>query len=192
MRVGEGCRSVPKSRIPTWCKVRQGCLADFTSLSHVNDALQILYHCLTCSCWSPFGLDVVDLVLETAFSIQPCSASTSKTMYQTLPRLATISLGRSLRGKGPTLSLEHVRTSICLRSCNDSLCSQFVQRQKVLALWRDCVRTIYSKACSSQHHAIFADASIEIPRTSDTREEMRSFARDEFERYKHVNDIVSS
>lgn len=32
----------------------------------------------------------------------------------------------------------------------------------------------------------------EIPKSSDTREEMRSFARDEFERYKNVNDIVSA
>ncbi|KAF2159284.1 hypothetical protein M409DRAFT_30291 [Zasmidium cellare ATCC 36951] len=76
-------------------------------------------------------------------------------IQRTLPRLATISSGKSLRSRGPTLTLE-----------------QFVQRQKVLALWRDCVRTIYK-----------------IPKSSDTRGEMRDFARHEFERYKHVNDI---
>lgn len=66
-----------------------------------------------------------------------------------------------------------------------------MQRQKVLALWRDCVRTIYSKPRRFQYIEVFADTWAEIPKSSDTREEMRSFARDEFERYKHVHDIVS-
>ncbi|EME49166.1 hypothetical protein DOTSEDRAFT_142881 [Dothistroma septosporum NZE10] len=75
-------------------------------------------------------------------------------MQISLLRRATLSSGRSLRSRGPTLSLE-----------------QFIQRQKVIALWRDCMRTVYR-----------------IP-PSDTRQEMREFARVEFERYRHVDDL---
>jgi hypothetical protein len=51
---------------------------------------------------------------------------------------------------------------------------QFIQRQKVLALWRDIVRSI--------NH---------IPDAS-TRSDMRRFARDEFQQHRHVSDLVSS
>jgi hypothetical protein len=51
---------------------------------------------------------------------------------------------------------------------------QFIQRQKVLALWRDIVRSI--------NH---------IPDAS-TRSDMRRFARDEFQQHRNVSDLVSS
>ena len=48
---------------------------------------------------------------------------------------------------------------------------QFLQRQRVLSLWRDVLR-----------------ATNKIS-TSDTRGEMRLFARREFERNRHVDDL---
>ncbi|GAB7326312.1 hypothetical protein MBLNU13_g10285t1 [Cladosporium sp. NU13] len=70
-------------------------------------------------------------------------------------RYATIASGKSLlRGKkGPPLSLEH-----------------FLQRGRVLALWRDIVRAT-NKAPSS------------------TRKELLDFARGEFEQHRHVTDL---
>jgi hypothetical protein len=47
----------------------------------------------------------------------------------------------------------------------------FIQRQRALALWREIVRST---------------ASIPDPAR---RQEMRQFARDEFEQHKHVTDI---
>jgi hypothetical protein len=47
----------------------------------------------------------------------------------------------------------------------------FIQRQKVLALWRDIVRSI--------NH---------IPDAS-TRSDMRRFARDEFQQHRNVSDL---
>ncbi|WPG97246.1 Hypothetical protein R9X50_00001800 [Acrodontium crateriforme] len=67
---------------------------------------------------------------------------------------ATISSGKSLKGKGPVLSLEH-----------------FVQRGRALSLWRSIVRAIR-----------------QIP-PSDTRVEMRTYARGEFERNKFIHDL---
>ncbi|KJX99698.1 unnamed protein product [Zymoseptoria tritici ST99CH_1A5] len=75
-------------------------------------------------------------------------------MFATLRRCATISSGRSLRSKGPPMSLE-----------------QFLQRKKVMDLWREIVR-----------------ATNKIP-PSSTREEMKTFAREEFERFRHVEDL---
>ncbi|CZT20380.1 uncharacterized protein RCC_06240 [Ramularia collo-cygni] len=76
-------------------------------------------------------------------------------MYPTLRRYATISSGKNLRGRGkPLLSLE-----------------QFLQRQKVMNLWREIIR-----------------ATNKIP-IEDTRKEMRDFAREEFERFRHVDDL---
>ncbi|KGQ01581.1 hypothetical protein PAAG_11709 [Paracoccidioides lutzii Pb01] len=48
----------------------------------------------------------------------------------------------------------------------------FIQRQRALSLWREIVR-----------------AFNKIPQSS-TRDEMRSFARHEFERHKDVTDLV--
>ncbi|KAK2782882.1 hypothetical protein FQN53_009568 [Emmonsiellopsis sp. PD_33] len=50
----------------------------------------------------------------------------------------------------------------------------FIQRQRALSLWREIVR-----------------ATNKIPK-SGTRDELRSFARHEFERNKDVTDLVSS
>lgn len=47
----------------------------------------------------------------------------------------------------------------------------FLQRQRVIALWREIVRAIYK-----------------IP-ASATRVEMRDFAREEFERNRHVEEL---
>ncbi|KIV78091.1 hypothetical protein PV11_09848 [Exophiala sideris] len=57
------------------------------------------------------------------------------------------------RRKPPPLSLEH-----------------FIQRQRVLGLWRTILRSLYK-----------------IPK--DTRDEPIAYARGEFERNKHVNDV---
>lgn len=48
----------------------------------------------------------------------------------------------------------------------------FLQRQRVIALWREIVRAIYK-----------------IP-ASATRIEMRDFAREEFERNRHVTELT--
>jgi hypothetical protein len=47
----------------------------------------------------------------------------------------------------------------------------FIQRSKTLALWREIMRSIYR-----------------IP-ASSTRDEMRQFARGEFEQHRHVTDL---
>jgi hypothetical protein len=63
-------------------------------------------------------------------------------------RYATIASGKSLlRGKkGPPLSLEHVGTMFYTKvwACGLLTCSQFLQRGRVLALWRDIVRATNS------------------------------------------------
>ena len=51
--------------------------------------------------------------------------------------------------------------------------SDFLLRQRVLSLWRDIVRALNK-----------------IPKESSTREEMRTFAREEFERNKEVKDTT--
>ncbi|KAK3110722.1 hypothetical protein LTR53_014700 [Teratosphaeriaceae sp. CCFEE 6253] len=79
-------------------------------------------------------------------------------MHRSVRLLATISSGKNLSkgGKGPVLTLEH-----------------FVQRSRVLALWRGVVRTIY-----------------QIPPTSPTRAELLTYARGEFERRRAVHDLA--
>lgn len=80
-------------------------------------------------------------------------------MYSTLRLLATQTSSKStaaaasLRKKPPPLSFDH-----------------FIQRQRVLALWRDILRSVYK-----------------IP--ADRRTETVTYARKEFERNKHVHDI---
>ncbi|KAF2624411.1 hypothetical protein BU25DRAFT_348382 [Macroventuria anomochaeta] len=49
---------------------------------------------------------------------------------------------------------------------------QFIQRQKVISLWRDIVRSTNN-----------------IPDTA-TRADMRQFARVEFEQHRHVTDLT--
>jgi hypothetical protein len=51
--------------------------------------------------------------------------------------------------------------------------SNFLLHQRVIALWRDVVRT-----------------TNEIPKSAPTRREMKDFAREEFERNKGVDDPV--
>ena len=50
--------------------------------------------------------------------------------------------------------------------------NHFLQRQRVIALWREIIRAINK-----------------IPESS-TRDEMRDFAREEFERNRHVTDLT--
>ena len=51
--------------------------------------------------------------------------------------------------------------------------SDFLLRQRVLSLWRDIVRELNK-----------------IPKESSTREEVKNFAREEFERNKDVTDTT--
>ncbi|KAF2486654.1 hypothetical protein BDY17DRAFT_321430 [Neohortaea acidophila] len=67
---------------------------------------------------------------------------------------ATFSRARSLKDKGPVLTLE-----------------QFLQKQRVLGFWREIMREVHK-----------------IP-PSSTRQEMREFARTEFERNRHLKDL---
>lgn len=67
---------------------------------------------------------------------------------------------------------------------------QFVQRQRALSLWRDIVRATNSTKALSLNSAHQLKELIEIP-PSSTRDEMREFARAEFERYRNVHDLVS-
>ena len=78
---------------------------------------------------------------------------------------------------------------------------QFLQRQRVLALWREIVRALTSKQhtlacigltllCYQEDLDAYA-CRVEIPRSS-TRAEMRQYARDEFERNRDVTDLVTS
>ncbi|KAI5371041.1 Putative complex 1 LYR protein [Septoria linicola] len=76
-------------------------------------------------------------------------------MYASIRRYATISPDKAVRFKGKTLTLEH-----------------FLQRQKVMNLWRECIRTINK-----------------IPPSMSTRKEMRDYARYEFERYRNIDDL---
>ncbi|KAF2206638.1 hypothetical protein CERZMDRAFT_52728 [Cercospora zeae-maydis SCOH1-5] len=76
-------------------------------------------------------------------------------MYLTLRRYASISPDKAVRFSGKTLTLEH-----------------FLQRQKVIKLWRECIRNINK-----------------IPPSMPTRREMRDYARYEFERYRNVDDL---
>lgn len=77
------------------------------------------------------------------------------------------------RGKSP-VSLDHVRDiCMCIRANRNGLTSmQFIQRQRVLALWRDIVRS-----------------TANIPDEA-ARKDMRQFARSEFEQHRRVTDLV--
>ncbi|KAJ5610524.1 hypothetical protein N7510_007243 [Penicillium lagena] len=77
-------------------------------------------------------------------------------MRSSLSLLAAVSRGQASRLRKPTVSLDH-----------------FIQRQRVLSLWREIVRAVNK-----------------IP-PSSTRDELRSYARHEFERHREVSDLVS-
>lgn len=87
---------------------------------------------------------------------------------------------------------------------------QFIQRQRVLGLWREIVRALHSKNfipfsffsfCSDAMHiytmmhmnycSLLTISLPEVPK-SPTRNELRDYARQEFERNRNVEDLVSS
>ncbi|KAJ9216510.1 hypothetical protein DTO166G4_1726 [Paecilomyces variotii] len=68
--------------------------------------------------------------------------------------LAAISRSQPSKSKKPALGLEH-----------------FLQRQRVLSLWREIVRALN-----------------QVPK-SPTRDELRAYARQEFERNRNVEDL---
>ncbi|CAI7639865.1 unnamed protein product [Penicillium discolor] len=69
--------------------------------------------------------------------------------------LAAISRSQPSKLKKPSISLDH-----------------FIQRQRVLSLWREIVRAL-----------------IKVP-PSSTRTELHKYARDEFERHREVSDVT--
>ncbi|CAG7935062.1 unnamed protein product [Penicillium nalgiovense] len=69
--------------------------------------------------------------------------------------LAAISRSQPSKLKKPSISLDH-----------------FIQRQRVLSLWREIMRAL-----------------IKVP-PSSTRTELHKYARDEFERHRSVSDIT--
>ncbi|BDD58591.1 hypothetical protein MPDQ_007145 [Monascus purpureus] len=75
-------------------------------------------------------------------------------MRSSLQLLAAVSKGQPSKLRKPTVSLE-----------------QFIQRQRVLGLWREIMRALYK-----------------VP-PSSTRDELRSYARHEFERNRNVTDL---
>ncbi|KAJ5935232.1 hypothetical protein N7466_004779 [Penicillium verhagenii] len=97
-------------------------------------------------------------------------------MRPSLSLLAAVSRSQPSRLKKPAISLDH-----------------FIQRQRVLALWREIVRALNSKllasVSSSVIHGTRLHEYLEIP-PSTTRTELHSYARQEFERRRDVKDLV--
>ncbi|KAE8355606.1 complex 1 protein-domain-containing protein [Aspergillus coremiiformis] len=75
-------------------------------------------------------------------------------MRSSLELLASVSRNQPSKLRKPAISLDH-----------------FLQRQRVLGLWRDIVRALHK-----------------IP-NSPMREELRNYARHEFERHRKVTDL---
>ncbi|KAH8428624.1 LYR motif-containing protein 2 [Aspergillus melleus] len=75
-------------------------------------------------------------------------------MRPSIRLLATVSRGQPSKLRKPAIGLDH-----------------FIQRQRVLAFWREIVRALHK-----------------IPQSS-TRDELHSYARDEFERHRNVTDL---
>ncbi|KAJ5532357.1 hypothetical protein N7504_009420 [Penicillium tannophilum] len=75
-------------------------------------------------------------------------------MRSSLSLLAAVARSQPSKLKKPAISLDH-----------------FIQRQRVLALWREIVRALNK-----------------IP-PSTTRSELHSYARQEFERHRDVKDV---
>ncbi|GAB1204403.1 hypothetical protein APSETT445_003056 [Aspergillus pseudonomiae] len=67
----------------------------------------------------------------------------------------------------------------------------FIQRQRVLGFWREVTRALHSKIVRFiTELASVADWLVqEIPKSS-TRDELRSYARQEFERHRNVTDLI--
>ncbi|RAL15932.1 LYR motif-containing protein 2 [Aspergillus homomorphus CBS 101889] len=76
-------------------------------------------------------------------------------MRTSLQLLASISRSQPSKLRKPTVGLDH-----------------FIQRQRVIALWREIVRALNA-----------------IP-NSPTRDELRNYARNEFERHRDVTDLT--
>ncbi|KAH1413326.1 hypothetical protein KXX57_002583 [Aspergillus fumigatus] len=76
-------------------------------------------------------------------------------MHSSLRLLASVSRGQPSKLRKPAVSLDH-----------------FIQRQRVLGLWREIVRALNK-----------------IPKSS-TRDELRSYARSGFERHRNVTDLT--
>ena len=82
-----------------------------------------------------------------------------------------------LRARGKTaVGLDHASTSdiYLVIMTRELTLIQFIQRQRALALWREVVRSTSN-----------------IPDEA-VRQDMRQFARSEFERHQHVTDLVHS
>ncbi|PWY93587.1 hypothetical protein BO94DRAFT_347015 [Aspergillus sclerotioniger CBS 115572] len=75
-------------------------------------------------------------------------------MRSSLNLLASVSRSRPSKLKKPTISLDH-----------------FIQRQRVISLWREITRALNK-----------------IP-SSSTRDELHSYARREFERNRNITDL---
>ncbi|KAL1965903.1 hypothetical protein VTN77DRAFT_5036 [Rasamsonia byssochlamydoides] len=105
---------------------------------------------------SPRLLAAVSHTQYIASSASSSSSSSTSSSSSSSTSESTSSKSSSSRlKKKPVLSLE-----------------QFIQRQRVLHLWRDIVRAVNK-----------------IP-PSSTRDELRAYARQEFERNRHVSDIT--
>ncbi|KKK26256.1 hypothetical protein ARAM_003341 [Aspergillus rambellii] len=83
-------------------------------------------------------------------------------MRSSVRLLAAVSPTRPSKLRKPTISLDH-----------------FIQRQRVISFWREIVRSLYSDQLN---------VSEEIPK-SPTRDELRDYARHEFERHRNVTDL---
>ncbi|KAJ5465104.1 uncharacterized protein N7458_000790 [Penicillium daleae] len=99
-------------------------------------------------------------------------------MRQSLSLLAAISRTQPSKLKKPAISLDH-----------------FIQRQRVLSLWRDIVRALHSMMTldvvplSLKTAYLIFILQLEAP-PSPTRDELRSYARHEFERNREVTDLA--
>lgn len=105
---------------------------------------------------------------------------------------ATMASKRPLRVKGPLLTLDHVRNLLPLSKPGSQVIDkyQFLQKKRALTLWRDIVRAINSMRSSHPPSSAGGSQDQGIP-PSATREELRKYARGEFERNRNVTDIVS-
>ncbi|KAJ5778187.1 hypothetical protein N7520_001433 [Penicillium odoratum] len=96
-------------------------------------------------------------------------------MRSSLNLFAAVARSQPSKLKKPAISLDH-----------------FIQRQRVLALWREIVRALNSTRLASSSlkaiHGTGLHEDLEIP-PSSTRDELHSYARQEFERHRGVTDV---
>ncbi|KAJ5964379.1 uncharacterized protein N7479_004255 [Penicillium vulpinum] len=84
--------------------------------------------------------------------------------------LAAVSRSQPSKLKKPSISLDH-----------------FIQRQRVLSLWREIVRALISTYAYPNSRTMHGWP--EVP-PSSTRTELHRYARDEFERHRNVTDVT--